>query len=244
LYLERFSVVKEGIILDAGSFFPDRIWVNDAIALREGAVAGLPTESIEIVGQPHLEWQLNQLLERIGGVKRKNEVVFISERVGADFCAGTSMYRGFNEFSVLQTLMQASDGSDCRLIVKLHPQEPLRKFDELLAGRSAIEVVKEADNVELIAGARFFIGMFSMLLLEAALVREDVLSFLPGGDPSIFIGNRVGATIPVTRSEELKSIIDSRFDEKQPVKFGATPFGNRFIGSKTCLADAMRRLVS
>jgi hypothetical protein len=42
----------------------------------------------------------------------------------------------------------------------------------------------------------------------------------------------------------LKSIIDSRFDEKQPVKFGATPFGNRFIGSKTCLADAMRRLVS
>ncbi len=244
LYLERFSVVKGGEISDPGCFFPDRIWVNDSIAMLEGAIMGLPAEKLEVVGQPHLEWQLNQLLERMHGVQRRNEVVFVSERVGTDFVAGGPLYRGFDEYSVLKCMIKACAFSDCQLTVKLHPQEDFGKFDDLLNGRSGIEVVKDADNIEMIARSRYFVGMFSMLLLEAALVRSDVFSFFPGGDPSIFIGNRIGATVSLTNDEDLRVIIDKPFDESRNENISATAFGKRFVGSKVRLTNFINRFVS
>lgn len=242
LYMERFSAVEAGRIRDRGRFIPDRVWVNDEIALREACSAGLPAVRVEVVGQPHLERQLRLLRGKRGSAARGG-VIFVSERVRDDFPEGTPLYRGFDEFKALDQLINSIDFSATELTIKLHPQESEGKFDALVRGRGDIKIVKEADNLQLIADAERLVGMFSMLLLEAALVRNDVISFLPGGDPSIFVGNRVGATAAAITKEELQWLLGERAARAGRVDEDITEFGARFVGSAARMTDAIERLM-
>lgn len=243
LYLERFSVVKDGHIHDLCKFLPDHIWVNDTIALSEACSAGLPADALQIVGQPHLEGQLNLLRNRSHEPTDKG-IVFISERVSEDFAPESPLYRGFDEFKALHQLLDSIDLSKSNVLVKLHPQEDINKFDNVVRGNENIEVVKEADNISLILNAKKLVGMFSMLLLEAALVRSDVISFLPGGNASIFIGNRVGATTPATTKEELKYLLDKSASESTGGNGNITAFGSRFMGSTIRMTETIQRLMA
>jgi hypothetical protein len=236
LYMERFSELRNGHIIARGCFMPDRIWVNDALARDEACAAGLPPSIVEVLGQPHLEHQIQQFNR---GQWRRDDtnIVFISERVGGDFVKGSPLYRGFDEYSVVDQLIKSIDLSRFFLTIKLHPQESVGKFDALIDGRRRISVLKDADNVELICNAGKVIGMFSMLLLEAALVRDDVVSFLPGGNPSLFVGNRIGATTPAVSSEQLSRLMNA-FPTDMANNTGAiTAFGAKFIGSAERMAQ-------
>ena len=242
LYMERFSVVKDGLIQDRGRFIPDRVWVNDEIARREACSAGVPALRVEIVGQPHLERQLRLLRERRRRAANGG-VIFVSERVRDDYPEGTPLYRGFDEFKALDQLIDSIDLSATKLTIKLHPQESEGKFDGLIRGRGDIKIVKEADNLQLIADAERLVGMFSMLLLEAALVRNDVISFIPGGDPSIFVGNRVGATAAAITREELKGLLGNPAEAGRRADEDITGFGARFVGSAARMTEAIKRLM-
>jgi len=242
LYMERFSLTENGHIRQAACFLPDRVWVNDTTARAEAMTAGVPVETIDVVGQPHLEMQL-QALRRVNVEQPGRGIVFISERVRDDFVQGSPLYRGFDEFEVLGKLLDVIDLANTPLLVKLHPQEEERKFDDLIDGRENVRVVKKADNVELIAKAGRVVGMFSMLLLEAALVRDDVISFMPGGDASVFVGNRLGATRPATTDGELKRLLADHGAVVAGGSLGVTPFGKQFVGSAARMAEAIEGMM-
>lgn len=242
LYRERFARVADGKITDLDKFLPDRIWVNDEMASAEAIAAGLPGNRIDVVGQPHLEHQIG-VLQAQGICKHDDTVVYISERVREDFPKGSPLYRGFDEFEVLEALLSSADLSKSRILVKLHPQEPVDKYTNFVGHElgNRLEILKDADNAKLIMSAGRIVGMYSMLLLEAALVRNDVISFMPGGNSSMFIGNRLGATLPATTRDELKLLLSGRQDVREP---SITPFGSRFLGSSERMIGAVERMMA
>jgi hypothetical protein len=84
--------------------------------------------------------------------------------------------------------------------------------------------------------------MFSMLLLEAALVRSDVISLMLGGNPDAFVGNRIGATRPVCSLEQLRRELEGAPGDGRML--AGTPFAQRFIGSADSMAKAIEEFAS
>lgn len=232
LYRERFSRVEDGRIAVPDAYLPGSVWLPDARAAREAAEAGLPAGRLRAVGQPHLEAQ-SALLREGPPVPRTRDVVFVSERVAGDF------HRGFTEHDALDALTAALDFGRHRLVIKLHPQEEDGKYAGLAARGVEARVVRQCDMRALLLGAHRVVGMFSMLLLEAALVRRDVISLLPGGDPAVFVGNRIGATVPARSAAELRALLAD--DAPAP---GTSAFGDAFRGSRDAVAAQVRSLAS
>lgn len=236
LYRERFSRVDGGVLQDADAFLPDEIWVNDAEAVREAVAAGLPADRLRALGQPHLEAQgaaLATRKERPDG----RTVVFVSERIRADFVPDSPMDPGFDEFEALEGLLSVLPEGKT-VTVKQHPQELADKYDIVAARDPRVTVVGVCDLGALVAGAERIVGMVSMLLLEAALIRPDVISFLPGGDPDGFIGNRIGATRCATTLDDLRRLLAA------PRAAASTDFGARFAGSAARIAAAIEEDVA
>ena len=77
--------------------------------------------------------------------------------------------------------------------------------------------------------------MASMLLLELAMLRNDVISFRPNAKKQ-FIGKRLSATIDVTSQERLKSVLEcpQQVDGK---------FRERFDGSSTKTASLIMSIM-
>lgn len=224
LYRERFSTVKDGCIIEPDIYMPDRIWVVDGQAATAGTNAGLPPAKLVEVGQPYLE-RRRQQLQSIRPADIGDSVVFVSERLRDDFRKGSPLYPGFDEFEAVALMADAAHAAGLKLIVKLHPQEDVTKFDTLLAGKPGVTVLRDADVEALICGAGKVVGMLSMLLLEAALIRGDVISFVPGAKPDVFIGNRLGATTPATDTASLLQLL------RAPRSAASDDFGTRFDGS-------------
>lgn len=242
LYKERFSSIENGCITNELIFLPNEIWVNDSLAVAEAQAAGLPIACLRIVGQPHLEAQYCRMSHAGVATRDATSIVFISERVAEDFIPGTPLDRGFDEHQVLAMLISAMDYSRQSLIVKLHPQERTEKYDYLKAMGIDATIISSCDIPDLITHAGKIVGMFSMLLLEAALVRDDVISLIPSGNPEVFVGNRIGATRPVSSREQLREEL-----EYAPGDGGlsvSTQFAQRFIGSAVSMAKAIEEFAS
>ncbi|MBF0231429.1 MAG: hypothetical protein HQK65_00125 [Desulfamplus sp.] len=239
LYRERFSRLENGNILEPDLFLPDKIWVNDEIAKRQAIEAGLADSMITIAGQPFLEYQFQQL-SRQNKSKRNRQIVFISERIRDDFVDGSDTGLQFDEYVVLEWLLETVDFETYELLVKLHPQENINKYDSWLQEKTkkTVIVVKEADVFNLICNSQKVVGMGSMLLLEAALIRDDVLSVMPDCAPEVFIGNNVGATTFIATKEELMLAL-----KENPAVLGKSEYGKRFLGSTERIISKIKQLV-
>lgn len=236
LYKERFSIIENGNIIEECLYLPDSIWVNDSFAKEAAIAAGLPEERLFVAGQPFLEYQYNRLISR-RFKPSNNNIVFVSERLKEDFVEGSSIGKNYNEFTVLELLIEAIDFSKNKLLIKLHPQESPDKYDHLKNNRPDIEVVKQCDVAELILESHKVVGMGSMLLMEAALVRNDVVSVLPDTDPAEFIGNKIGATLFASDSAGLKKYL-----ELPPSPIGTASFGKLFLGATANLLRLIETL--
>lgn len=238
LYRERFSRIEAGRIEQPLIFLPDQVWVNDTSAKAEAVAAGLPKDRVKVVGQPHLERQRAELAQARPTRGLDDAVVFVSERLAADFPKDSDLSPGFDEFDALSGLIQALPAG-FRLVIKLHPQEEPDKYDAFLAERGVrAQVIGRTDVPGLILGAGRLVGMASMLLLEAGLIRDDVISFMPGGRPGDFIGNRLRVTVPILSQEELALALTC------PGGSGPAPFGAAFLGSADRFIAAIGELVS
>ena len=206
LYRERFSLIENGRNVARDIFKPDSIWVIDEFALSEAVAAGLPKMALRIVGQAHLEYLSNKLISLKSG-ELKNKAVFISERINDDFPIGSDIYKGYDEYSTLRIILSALKNQDLGLCIKLHPQEERDKYSKLLKDYSAmqVEVIQDEESIEeLVISSKIIIGMNSMALLEASLVRSDVISLTPNSSAKNFIGNRMSVTKPVADLVELE----------------------------------------
>jgi hypothetical protein len=230
--IEHWSWYRRRYQVDEMLVLPDYIIVNDQIANDQAVAEGLPVERLFVGGNPWLEhlstevspaFDICSWRDRLG-LPQGRIIVFVAEALRDDFPKSSADYLGYDEFEVLKTLIDIAS-KDAIVVIKRHPEEPSDKYTTLLSP-GKVYSIGHASLFELAKGADFIVGMASMLLIELAMLRDDVISYRPNARLP-FIGNTLGATIQVNDRESLSKL----FLLRNTSQIKDTSFRNRFQGS-------------
>ena len=230
--VEHWTFMADRFLADGNFVLPDKILLNDVWAHEQLKAARIPEDLGLIVGNPILE---EEEIED-GSISRSwdetydehlaaGAIVFISEELASAFPEDSKDYPGFDEYTVLHDLLTAIP-ENRRVVVKLHPEERQDKFRDIQKEflKKEVIIVKESNTAALLESAEVVVGMGSMLLLEAAKTRRDILSYRPN-EYNHFIGNEMGVTKLVNNIAELREILGGdKVVENELV-------GRRFAGS-------------
>ncbi len=189
--LDNWSTYQRRMMLDdLPAFSPDIYAVMDDLAATAAVDAGVSKKTLRVTGHPGLcEIETAHRAGRLqrpavdNGVKH---LLFASEPVAADQgpSSGAGVARGYTEQQVLQLLCEALQplASEVSLSILPHPREnvaTLRQFWTNHRGALQGEVSLNTPEV-LNSGFVGVMGMASILLYEAWLVGQPVLSIQPG----------------------------------------------------------------
>jgi hypothetical protein len=226
--IDHWSWYRKRFEVNLNLILPDYIFVNDNIAYEEAIMDGLPSNKLLSVGNPVFE---NLLLQKEKNVvdkmvlceshqlpTQKNIIIFFSEELRSCFTQDSEDYLGYDEYEVLQDIINNLTIND-HLAIKLHPEESRDKYDELL--KENVSIIDHISVFELAHIANIVIGMASIILLELAIYRSDVISYRPNARKK-FIGETLGATIHVSNFCMI---------EKTKQLNSSESFAKRFVGS-------------
>lgn len=208
--IEHWSLYKKRFELNGQYMYPDMIFVNDNQAKEEAVSDGLPGDKLHIVGNPVLENTKKYEYSAADKIKWKGDfgitgkrkiITFISEDFKDDFPESSSEFQGFDEFDVLNDILEVLNDESI-LIVKLHPAESRNKYD-FLSKKSNVFIVGDTNINKLIEFSDILIGMGSMLLMEASIIKNTVYSYRPN-EKIEFIGNKNGMVNKIHNKMELK----------------------------------------
>lgn len=164
-YALRFSHAENDL-----RYLPDRVCVMDETAHKGMREAGIPEERIVITGNPYFEHFTEHVLRDDEDARR---VLFISqpisEHVGKPY--------GFDEFDALRGLISALPATH-RLTIRLHPRDDQYKYDSFLS--ESVQLSDEPNVERDLSRAGLVVGMFSPVLMQAALAGKVAISFQPG----------------------------------------------------------------
>jgi hypothetical protein len=243
--IENWSWYAERFLGTEGVVFPTLIFVNDDTAAGEAVKAGLPENLLIPLGNPVLENisiasnlqaslgrdDRKALLRKYNIPVDKKLIVFVSEVLRDDFGSGHRSIIGYDEYQVLEDLIEVFDGADQQIVVKKHPAEDVEKYDAIsknlvyLNQISVFDLAKIADSV---------VGMASMLLLELANLRNDIISYRPQGRNS-FIGEKFGIVTSIFKKEDLENLTNVS-------SCGNQEFRRKFIGSRYKITKFLEKL--
>ena len=182
---------------------PDIVFVNDESVKNKITKNNSIRSNIIVVGNPVLE-EANVYLNKRADEISCNSICFISEVLSAHGRDSVDLF-GFDEFTVLSDIIENLEGRE--LIIKLHPEESLDKYDSFLSEKNAnVKVIKDCELSFLVNEAGLIIGMESMLLLELAKYRDDIVSYIPSSKKT-FIGNQLGFSFLVDNKPDLCAYI-------------------------------------
>ncbi len=241
--IEHWSLYRKRFEVNGKYIYPDMIFVNDYQAKVEAAVDGIPEDKLHIVGNPVLEntqkyeYSANDELKWRNslGIDRERKVItFISENFRADFPRNSPEYEGFDEFEVLNDIYAALC-TESVLLIKLHPSEDFNKYDFLTKNLNII-IILETDINKLIEFSNKLIGMGSMLLIEASIIKNNVYSYRPN-ETIEFIGNKNGMVKKIHSKAELKRELSNYESED----FSVT--NNTFLGSTKNIVNLIKNLL-
>ena len=238
--IEHWSLYKKRFELNGIPDYPDKIFVNDNLAREEAESDGIPSEKIRVVGNPVLEnvkfkyftksiyqnWRASFV-----HLKRSKIITFISESLRCDFPEHSREFQGFDEFIVIKDILQFLD-KNSSLIIKLHPSENLNKYDFLNKFEN-VSIIQETDLNKLIQFSNLIIGMGSMLLLEASLIKDTVYSYRPN-ERVQFVGNKTGMVKKIKDKIELKKVLTNFETEINSIKY------NYFQGSTNYISNLLK----
>lgn len=165
----------------------------DQLALSQAQAEQVASRQMSITGQPALASLLadyQQIQQHPGkhlASGKEFKLVFISEPVTLDQgdSAAHPHFRGYTQFSVLQLLCQQLQAYAGLIDLTLvpHPRENVDQLQNAWLqhkGNLSGEISSKAQGRALIMEADGIIGMASLLLYEAWLLRKPVLSLQPG----------------------------------------------------------------
>lgn len=207
---------------------PNMIVAIDDNARIEMIHEGLPAERINVLGSPRFE-EIMQYQSR----KSKSKAIvqdlgiqdgdflltFVSQPLGKDAVEKW----GFNEETVFQAILESigtyPEMSSLKLVVILHPEEDeaaLRGLSVQYNPGLDIIFYQGKDALDIIVASDLVLGMASILLVEAMLMKKPVLSIQPGlKREDMLVTNRIGATQLITSIAELKSCLHPLLSEQQ-----------------------------
>jgi hypothetical protein len=227
--IEHWSWYRKRFELEGRLIYPNYIFVNDHIAKTDAIKDGIDPNIIHIAGNILLEDLTSKDLDKNlikdwkknHRIPEKEIILFVSESLRDSFPKGAKDYIGYNEYEVIEDLIEIIP-SEAILLIKLHPEEPSSKYDQYKSKK--IHMIKESRVSDLAVISSRIIGMSSMLLLELATFRDDIVSYKPN-NKKMFIGDTLGATINIKSKKALLSFIRKNKKNKK------NNFRNKFIGS-------------
>ena len=192
-------------------YLPDYMVVSDETAKELAVKEGVSKDIILPLGNPVIERQINKKLnpdnksqwkEKID-IKGNKIITFVSE-IFRDHNLINNY--GFDEFNILESILRSMPDDYC-VNIKLHPNESYGKYAKYLRKTHISESkIDSIDNI--VSHSDKIIGMGSMLLMEAAVHRKDILTYRPGCKIP-FIGDTIGWTTPVKDEIALKHYLNN-----------------------------------
>jgi hypothetical protein len=230
---------------------PSYFFIMDEFARTEMCALGIDREKLVVSGQPFFDHirktgerftasEIEKLRGELIGTQNDLVFVFASQPI-ASIHRKNGMpedYWGYTETTVLKSVAEClSKLTDelavkVTLVLRLHPKDEANAYQDALANASnSIQVVvdRETDSSLLLKAADLVIGMFSMLLLEAAILDKRFISVQIGlkrENPLIF--DRMGLVRSILTEKELeetlRGILNGKKSEAPNLKFefGAT----------------------
>lgn len=239
--IEHWSWYKKRFELNGKSVFPDHVIVNDDYARERAIDDGIPKHKIFVGGNPYLEKLSKKKLDdvnisnwkRENNIFNKNIILFITEALQDSFLLGTDDYLGYDEFSVLEDIIEIIPDS-LGLIIKLHPEEETKKYEHLQSNK--VKVIRKMSIHHMAKIPNIIIGMDSMLLLELAMFRDDIISYRPNARKES-IGQKIGATHNAGTKMQLEKYL-----EHPPIS-STIPFRKKFKGSTKRISEFLYSLI-
>ncbi|MDO8487486.1 MAG: hypothetical protein Q7S45_04280 [Candidatus Curtissbacteria bacterium] len=201
-------------------FFPTKIFVMDETTSEEMAKEGIPSNLIEVMGQPYFEFLEKKSLQKVVNQRfgdSKVRLLFASEPL-FDFFKGKAVLDKFliyNELKITGLLLEIiskisiSTRKDIEFIIKLHPKDKRRKYEPIkkqyLSKNLKIKIVRGSNSWEQITQSDAVISISSMLILEAIILKKPVICVqigLRGDSPFLLV--KKGLIKPVVNRLELE----------------------------------------
>lgn len=172
-YSIRFSGVYENEKL---SYQPDFINCINDIGKKDMIGEGFDANKLIEFGHPYLsslqEIKIDKqfILNELNLSNEKNTVLFVSEAIMENY--GVS--RGYTQYNTIDYFLKNNEFlKDKQVIIKLHPKDEISKFKEY---QNLILIKNEYSSLEMISIADYIIGMTSIMLIEAYILKKNVLS--------------------------------------------------------------------
>lgn len=188
-YRLRFQFSKDDPFL-----FETMIAVIDEKMRDEMIKEGFPADSIKVTGSPYLEYCTEHIPP-----ERENpaKLLYISQPVSE--LAG---FEDYNELLVLKRLAHLITKlpENYTLLVRPHPRESTAKFSSYMSER--IQLSQSTSLEEDLAGSHTVIGLFSPVLLQAALLRKNVISYQWGPHKGSFFPLELADLLSIVSDDE------------------------------------------
>lgn len=228
-YEARFAFIQPGSdVGEAERVYPTYIGVIDGFMKREMEARGLPGERMVMTGQPYFETARKQLQDFTNvdkqvireRLKLKGDefvLVFASEPITESY--QDPWYLGYTQYSIFEAIVRAvgglNDVCSVALVIKLHPRNDKDAFVKYIQAMNIPKTIQvrivdgSVSAGALIAVSDVVLGMSSMMLLEAALIRKPCISVQIGlkrDDP--FILSRQGLTQTIVSDDGLVNALN------------------------------------
>lgn len=230
---------------------PSFFFIMDEFARKEMCALGIDRERLLVSGQPFFDYirktgdrfttgEIEELRRELTGTQGGLVLVFASQPI-ASIHRKNGMaedYWGYTEKTVLKSVTECLSklakelAVKVTLVLRLHPKDEANVYQDALATcPNSINVVidRQRDSTLLLKAADLVIGMFSMLLLEAAILEIGFISVQIGlkrESPLIF--DRMGIVRSILTEEELENTLRGVLSGKKldlqnlKFEFGAT----------------------
>ena len=230
---------------------PSFFFIMDEFARKEMCALGIDREKLVVSGQPFFDYirktgdrfttqEIEKLRRELTGTEGGLVFVFASQPI-ASIHRKNGMaedYWGYTEKTVLKSVVECLSklteemAIKVTLVLRLHPKDESNVYQDALATfPNSIKVVvdRETDSSLLLKAADLIIGMFSMLLLEAAILERRFISVQIGlkrENPLIF--DRMGLVRSILTDKELEETLRGILNGKKrqgpnlKFEFGAT----------------------
>ena len=181
--------------------FGNEVWVIDKVAAQAAIQEKIPKNLIRIKGNPYYEKVKNfkpsvlkkSFFKQYNLDENKIIILYISDNIKDNFDVDQdgNCILGFDEYSVitdiLETLTNLSQNnklnlSDYQFVVKIHPKANFQKFDRLIKKYNSldIKIIKNCDSLTINYYSNYIFGMFSNMVIEAFLMKKNLLRVQTG----------------------------------------------------------------
>jgi len=230
---------------------PSFFFIMDEFAKTEMCKLGIDRERLLVTGQPffdyirktadmHTTQEIEKLRRDLTGNENDQVFVFASQPIASVHRKNGMKedYWGYTEQTVLKSVsrclskLSAEIAISMTLVIRLHPKDEPDVYENALATLpDSIKVVVDrgTDSSLLLKASDLIIGMFSMLLLEAAILERRFISVQIGlkrENPLIF--DRMGLIRSILTEQELEETLRGILGEENRefptphFEFGAT----------------------